>query len=99
LRQVNRVTAPLRRHRKGWSLQRRIHRFAERWPARRSSATTQRNAALISQLLPRCAESNARVEHLTGMSLSEYGYPMPATGGAANRDARQGRRESSTASR
>lgn len=100
LRQVNRVTAPLRRHRKGWSLQRRIHRFAERWPARQSSASSRRDPALIAHRLPRIAESNACVEHLTGLSLSEYGYPMPEGSRThAAPDVAQGSRESSTASR
>jgi hypothetical protein len=76
LRRVNRVTAPLRRHRKGWSLQRRIHRFAERWPTVHSREPA-RDAEALARLVPRYAESNARLAQLTGLDLAFYGYPLP----------------------
>jgi Sulfotransferase family len=76
MRQANRVAAPFRR-----LPRKRIFvpsaAFLDRTLFSRSSRGASRgDLEVIDRLLPRYAESNARLHALTGLDLEQYGYPV-----------------------
>jgi hypothetical protein len=54
-----------------------VERADARLPLGTRGAISRSAQRRLEQMLPRFAESNARLEALTGLSLRRYGYPLP----------------------
>jgi hypothetical protein len=77
LRRVNRVTKPFR-YLHSRKVRLRAAQFVDRLLFSRSSrAFPQRDVEVVERLLPRYAESNARLQELTGLDLRDFGYALP----------------------
>jgi hypothetical protein len=60
-----------------WRIREIIDRADARLPLGGRGAISRGAERRLEQLVPRYAESNARLEALTGLSLRRYGYPLP----------------------